>query len=238
MLKRFFILIITAFFVVSTVMGQSDDSEMSIEQSYMQEALEMMIITELSRSDYRDQKMLALEHIGSAIERGNTNEELRTTLEALSLEGTLVRVTLNKRLANDYPEVRRQAAKYLGDIGTKEAESALIKICNADPEPMVLQEAVKSLGKIGLNEDGDALNTVVWVVDKYTNSDHPDPILAIAAIETLEKFAKSNKKVDPSTVQAISRIADGPYVKVVQDRARQAIINLRKYASQGYREQT
>ena len=237
MLKRFFILVITAFFVVSTVMGQSDDAEMSIEQSYMQEAIEMTMITELSRSDYRDQKMDALKYIGRALERGNTNEELRTTLETLSLEGTLIKVTQSKRLMNDYPEVRRQAAKYLGLVGTKEAKDALIKICNADHEPMVLQEAVRSLGIIGLNDDDDAINTVVWVVDKYSNSDHPDSILAIAAIETLETFAIKYKKYDV-TIPAIRRISDGPYIKAIQDRARQAIINMRKSAAQGYRDQT
>ena len=238
MVKRFFILLITALFVVSTVAGQSDDEEMSIEESYMQEALELMIISELSKSDSRDQKMLAMEHIENALERGSTNEELRITLEALSLEGTLVRVTQSKRLMNNYPEVRRQAAKLLGSVGTKEAKDALIKICLVDPEPMVLQEAVKSLGKIGLNENDDAINAVVWVVEKYNNSDHPDPILAIAAIETLETFSKNYKKVDASTIQIISRIAEGPYFKVVQERAKQALINLRKYASQGYRDQT
>jgi len=56
--KRFFTLVVAAFFVIPAVMGQSNDSEMSIEESYLQEAIEMMIIRETSRSDSLDQNCL------------------------------------------------------------------------------------------------------------------------------------------------------------------------------------
>jgi len=236
--KRFSILIITALFAVSTAMGQSDDSEMSIEESYLQEAIELMIIRETSRADSREQKLLALEYIGDALERGSTNEELRTTLEYLSLEGTQNRVTQGRRLTNNYPEVRRQAAKHLGTVGTKEAKDALIRMCTSDNEPMVLQEAIKSLGTIGLNENDDAVGAIVWVVNKFNSGENPDQLLAIAAIDTLEKFAKKDKKVDANTIQVIVKIAEGPYYKAVQERAKQALVNLRKLAAQQQKEKS
>jgi len=238
MLKRFSILIITALFAVSTAMGQSNDSEMSIEESYLQEAIELMIIRETSRSDSREQKLLALEYIGDALERGSTNEELRTTLEYLSLEGTQNRVTQGRRLMNNYPEVRRAAAKYLGTVGTKEAKDALIKVCATDNEPMVLQEAIKSMGTIGLNENDDVVNTIVWVVNKFNSGDNPDQLLAIAAIDTLEKLAKKYRSVDANTIQLISRIAEGPYYRAVQDRAKQALVNMRKLFAQQQQQES
>jgi HEAT repeat protein len=231
MLKRLSILMITALCAVSMVMGQSSDSEMSIEESYLQEAIELMIIRETSRGDSREQKLLALEYIGDALERGSTNEELRTTLEYLSLEGTQNRVTQGGRLTNNYPEVRRQAARYLGTVGTKEAKDALIRVCTSDNEPMVLQEVIKSLGTIGINENDDAVGAIVWVVNKFNSGDNPDQLLAIAAIDTLEKLAKKYRKVDGATIQVIARIAEGPYYRVVQDRAKQALVNLRRYAA-------
>jgi HEAT repeat protein len=87
--------------------------------------------------------LIALEYISGALERGSTNDEIRQTLEYLSLEGTTNRVREGGRLVNDYPDVRRQAARYLGTVGTREAKAALIRICTSDIEPMVLQEAVK-----------------------------------------------------------------------------------------------
>jgi len=231
MLKRFSILIIATLFAVSTAMGQSSDSEMSIEESYLQEAIELMIIRETSRSDSREQKMLSLEYIGDALQRGSTNEELRTTLEYLSLEGTQNRVTQGRRLMNNFPDVRRQAAKHLGTVGTKEAKDALIRMCTTDNEPMVLQEAIKSLGTIGLNENDDAVNAIVWVVNKFNNGDNPDQLMAIAAIDSLEKISKKYRKVDANTVQLIAKIAEGPYYNAVKDMAKQALVNLRRYAA-------
>jgi HEAT repeat protein len=197
MFKRLFILIITTLFVVSTATGQSGKSnqEMSIEESYLQEALELMIIHETTRSNELDQKYIALEHIANALERGSTNEELRISLEYLSLESTQNQVREGKRLVNNFPGVRRQAAKYLGMVGTKEAKTALIKVITTDNEPMVIQEAVKSLGIIGMNDNDDAVNAIVWATDKFHNSGAPNDILAIAAIDSLEKFAQKTNEL-------------------------------------------
>jgi hypothetical protein len=232
MLKRFFILMTTMLFVVSMAMGQSGTSnqEMSIEESYLQEALELMIIHETTRSNSLDQKYIALEHIGNALERGSTNEELRLSLEYLSLESTQNQVRQGRRLVNNFPDVRRQAAKYLGLIGTKEAKSALIKVCTTDNEPMVLQEAVKSLGTIGLNDNDDAVNAIIWTTEKFHNSGAPNDILAIATIDTLEKFAQKEQRIEPNAVQLLMKISEGPYVVPVKERAKQALVKVSRYA--------
>lgn len=237
MLKRFFILIITALFVVATAMGQSGKSnqEMSIEESYLQEALELMIIHETTRSNELDQKYIALEHIANALERGSTNEELRISLEYLAFESTQNQVRQGKRLSNNFPGVRRQAAKYLGQVGTKEAKTALLKICTTDNEPMVLQEAVKSLGMIGINDNDDAINAIVWTVKRFNNSSAPNDILAIAAIDAIEKFAQKEQRIDPGAVQLLMDINSGPYVSLVKERARQALVKVSRYAAQNNR---
>jgi hypothetical protein len=234
MFKRLFILLITALFVVSTVAGQSSgksSQEMSIEESYLQEALELMIIHETTRSNELDQKYIALEHIANALERGSTNDELRLSLEYLALESTQNQVRQGKRLVNNFPGVRRQAAKYLGQVGTKEAKTALIKICTTDNEPMVLQEAVKSLGTIGLNDNDDAVNVIVWTTEKFHNSGAPNDILAIAAIDSIEKFAQKEQRIDSGAIQLLMKISSGPYVPAVKERARQSLLKVGKYAA-------
>ena len=235
--RRFFTLLIAAFLVVPAVTGQTSDSETSIEESYLQEAIEMMIIRETSRSDSLDQKLLALDHIGAAIERGSTNEEIRITLEYLSLEGTQNKARMGGRLVNNHPMVRRQAAKYLGDVGTKEAKDALLRICTSDNEPMVLQEAVKSLGTIGMNDNDDVINTIVFIMNRDTNSENPDNILAVAAIETIEKLAKQNIRADPNAIQVIARIMGGSYATPVKQKARQALVTLGRLAAQQQQQQ-
>ena len=229
MLKQFAILMIMALLTVSTAMGQSSDSEMSVEESYLQEALELMIIRETIKAESREQKMIALEYIGNALERGSTNEELRTSLEYLSVEGTQNRIIQGRRLANNYPDVRRQAAKYLGVIGTKEAKDALIRMCNNENEPMVLQEVFKSLASIGMNDNNDTINAIVWVSNKFLSDETPDNLLALSAIDALEKLTKIQKSVDVNVdvTQLITKISEGHFIKAIQDRAKQALINMR-----------
>jgi HEAT repeat protein len=229
MRKRFFILSILALYAVTVVMGQSN-SETSIEESYLQEAIELMIIYETSRSSSREQKMLALEHIKGALDRGSTNDEIRVALEYLSLDGTQNRVREAGRLTNNHPDVRQQAAKYLGTVGTTEAKNALIKVCTTDNEPMVLQEAIKSLGTIGLNDDNDAVNAVVWATTKNLNTGNPDSILAIATLDTLEKLTSKYRQTDLSTIHLVTRMLEANYPPPVREKARQLLINMRKGA--------
>jgi ABC-type transport system substrate-binding protein len=214
------------------VMGQNrSNQEMSVEESYLQQSVELMIIREQSRAESRDMKLVALEYIGDAIDRGNTGEEVRAALEYLGLEGILNKTRENGRIINNYPDVRAKAATYLGELGTPEAKNTLVKICLADNEPMVITEAVKSLAKIGLNDNGETVDAITWVVKRY-NVLNPDNLLALSAIEAYEKLAESSGRIDTEAIQTITDIATGPYIRPVQNRALQALDTLRQYSAQ------
>jgi hypothetical protein len=226
--KRFSILIVTSLFAASLAMGQSSSGkEMTPEEYYIQESIALMIIRETSRSDSMDQKMVALEFIGQAINGGSTNDEFRQTLETLGLEGTAIQARENGRLVNNFPLVRQQAARYLGQIGTEEAKNSLLRICLAENEPMVLQEVVKSLGDIGLNDNEETIATITWIVKRFDVL-NPDNLLALSAIEAFEKIAKKNGGIKyPDAIRLLISITEGPYIRPVQDRARQLISGLR-----------
>jgi hypothetical protein len=217
--------------------GSNSNREMSVEESYLQESVELMVIRETSRADSRDQKLVALEYIGDAIGRGNKGEEVRTALEYLSMEGVMNKARENGRLVNNFPDVRRKAAEYLGDLGTPEAKNTLLKIVVADPEPMVLQEAIKSLAKIGLNDNEETVNAIAWIVTRFDVL-NPDNLLALSAVDAFDKIAEKNGGIkDPNTIRVLIRIAEGPYIKPVQERARQVIMDLRKYNAQKQQNQ-
>jgi hypothetical protein len=234
-MRRFTIFCGIFVFITVLATGQGSDREMTVEQSYLQESVEMMIIREQSRTDSRDQKMIALEYISDAISRGNTNEEVRTALEFLALEGTVNQARENGRLINNYPDVRTKAATYLGDMGTPEAKNALIKIVLADTEPMVLTEAVKSLAKIGLNDNEETVNAIAWIVTRFDTL-NPDNLLALSAIEAFEKIAEKNGGIkDPSAIRILIKISDGRYIAPVRDRAKQALAQFTGHPSQKQR---
>ena len=225
------------FFAVSAAIwaqnrGSSSNQEISVEQSYLQESVELMIIREQSRAESRDMKLVALEYIADAINRGNKGEEVRAALEYLSLEGVLNQTRENGRLVNNYPDVRTRAATYLGQLGTPEAKTTLIKMVSVDNEPMVLTEAIKSLGIIGINDNDETANAISWTVNRFNNL-NPDNLLALSAVEAFEKIAAANGGIkDPSAIQTLIRIAEGPYIRPVQDRAKETLMELRKYSAQ------
>jgi HEAT repeat protein len=202
---------------------------MSVEESYLQQSIELMIIRETARATTRESKMIALEYIGDALDRGNTSDEIRQTLEFLSREGRRTMSRESGRLINNFPDVRRQAARYLGQIGTEEARDSLLEICQFENEPMVLQEAIKSLGDIGLNDNNETITNIAWVMRRFDNL-NPDNLMAIATIDAFEKIARKNGGISsPEAIQTLMRIAEGQYIRPVQERARQLIAELRSY---------
>lgn len=226
--KRFSILIITAVITVSAVAAQS---EMTVEESYLQHSIEIMIIRETARASTREQKFVALGFIGDAIERGNKSDEIRQTLDYLSREGRRSVARESGRVVNNFPDVRRESAKFLGMIGTEEARKTLLDICLFENEPMVLQEAITSLGDIGINDNNETVSIIVSVVSRFDNL-NPDNLMALATIDAFEKIAKKNNGFySPEAIALLARISDGLYIRPVQERARQLLADLRSYGS-------
>jgi hypothetical protein len=205
------------------------NQEMSVEQSYLQESVELMIIREQSRTDSRDMKFVALEYIGDAINRGNRSDEIRAALEYLSLEGVLNVARENGRVVNNFPDVRKEAASYLGKLGTPEAKNTLMKMVNVDNEPMVITEAIRSLGTIGSNDADEVSKTIAWTVSRFHNL-NPDNFMALSAIDAFERIAAANGGLrDRSAMEVLVKIAEGPYVTPVQNRAKGLLNDLRGY---------
>ena len=227
-IKRLSILIIAIAVITAAAFAQSGSQrEMTVEESYLQEAIEIMIIREFARGNSRESKMTSLEYIGEALERGNTSDEIRQTLELLSTEGRRSVARESGRVMNNFPEVRRQAARYLGQIGTEEARQSLILILQSENEPLVLQEAIKSLGDIGINDNNETARHIAWVMDRSTNL-NPDNLMAIATIDAFGKIARANGGLtSPEAIQTLMRIVEGNFQRPVRELARQLMADLR-----------
>ena len=228
--KRVLLFGMVFFALTAMLMGQASD--LTVEQSYLQDTIELTIIREQSRADSREMKMVALEYIGDAIGRGNRSDEIRVALEHLSMEGVLNTTRESGRLVNNFPDVRTRAATYLGELGTPEAKNTLIRMVRVDNEPMVLTEAIKSLGNIGINDNNETVNAIVWTATRYDNL-NPDNLLALSTIVALEKLALANNGLaSQNAIQYLIRVAEGNYIRPVQERARQALVEIRRVGAQ------
>lgn len=207
--------------------------ERTVEEAYLQETLETMIIKEQARGDTRDLKLLALRYIEQSIQEGRKNEEVRKSLEYLALETsiTVVREAGVGRIINDYPDVRAKACDMLAEFPSVETKDTLLRVALSDREPMVIGAAIRSLGKIGINDNDEVTQTISFIVNKYDIL-QPDNSLAFEALVALERLVDAGVGVkDPSIVRTVLRIADGNYIVPVKQKARQVLDKLRKSAA-------
>ena len=231
-------IIIVLFFVCTITAGaqtSNPNGEVSVEESYLQQSVENMIIREQSRAIGRDEKLIALDYIENAISRGNISEEVRTALEFLSLEGLANRTRENGRVINNFPDIRKRAVADLGNLGTPEAKNTIISLVLAEPAPMVLTEAFKSLAKLGLNENGETVNAIAWAVNRFESS-VGDEQMALSALEAFEILAEKNGgAVNNAAITTLSRIATSShYNRIIREQARMVLDKLRLQAAESY----
>ena len=185
-------------------------------------------INDYARSSNRDTKLIALNLLEEALAEGADSNEIYTILDYLALEGTQYRTT--GLVMNDQPDLRQEAVKYLGQLGTTEALNTLIRVTQVEKELLVIYETVKALGIIGINNKNQAVNAITMIFNKYQQR-MPDNRLAILTIEAIDKIGDKNNGIeDRGAIRLLSRIAQGPFHNAVKDHARQTIQNLLKYA--------
>jgi hypothetical protein len=209
-------------------------SEKTVEEAYLQESLETMVIKEQSQSDNKDMKLVALQYIKQAIDGGRKNEEIRKSLDYLALENsyTVVRSAGLGRPTNDFPDVRAKACDYLGEFPSVESKDTLLKVALGDQEPMVIAAAVRSLGKVGINDNDEVTQTISYIVTRFDIL-QPDNSLAFESLVALERIADKNGGIkDPAAIRAIMKIATGNYITPVKTKANDLLNQLRKYSAQ------
>ena len=85
--------VLVPFFMIVAVLttwGQTAGTERTVEESYLQDPLETMIIKEQAYSDSKDMKLVALQYLRQSIDDGRANPEMMKSLEYLALESTLI----------------------------------------------------------------------------------------------------------------------------------------------------
>lgn len=234
-MKKLVFVIFIAVVASSTLYSQS--SETTVEERYLSTSIEIGIITELAAADTREQKLVALDSIEQMMNEGRVNtgdRQIHSVLSSLSGEGVSIVVRENSRKTNYYPEVRRRAAKLLGELGGEDSKNTLIDITTKDKEPMVLSQAVYALGIIGLNERNEAIQAISRVIDEDVNRPAVDDNLAVASLLAIEKIAKKNggfeEDPDPKFIyRSIIAIQQGNYGPNVKKWAGLLIDRLRQY---------
>ena len=203
----------------------AEEEESTVEGEYMS-SMEDVVVQELSNSDELENKLMALQFLEEAANNGKVSPDMMVSLDHLAGEGTNTQSRTKGRVSNNFPEVRREACRILGKVGTPEAAKSLNKIVKADNEPMVLAAAINSLGEIGYNDNDETTNTIAFYSDRFETL-NPTSSLALEIVNAYEKLAPKAKDKKPilSSLQRIS--VDYRLAKPVRNRAKEVLNNLR-----------
>lgn len=217
----------------TTASGTSATGQKTVEEKRLQSSVEVQVISSLVAENGRGEKLKALEFIRGMIDKGKAtdkNLEVISLLEELGSEGTTKQVVENRRVVNDFPEVRREAAELLGQIGGDASREILLNMAIKDKEPMVISEAVYSLGLIGGGEQSARVESVITSLVKSQDVIRPDSNFAFAAVSALEMLGKKNGgKVSQEVFAALIRIQNGNYIRPVREKAKQVLDGFTKY---------
>lgn len=224
--------LVLAALTVLPAVGQAG-GEQTVEEAYLQQSLEGMIIREQAYADSKDMKLLALRYIKQAVDEGRATLEIQQALEYLVTEGTMNQVRSGGYgiVLNNFPDVRREAALILGEFKTPEAKETLIRVALAENEPMVIAAALRSLGTIGIVDNDDVTQTIAFIVNRWDVL-MPDNMLAFESLVALEALAdQHNGLKDSAAIRSIMRIADGNYITPVRQKARELLDKLRRMSA-------
>lgn len=172
---RIVYLTIIAFLALANLIAQ--ESAESIEQLYLNSSIKMQIIKTEAESRDRDRKMIALEDLEKMIADGSSeddSEQILIILSGLAGEGIIRVVREEGHIVNDFPEIRKDAAVLLGQLGTEEAAMALSNVLYTDYEPMVLNEAVLAISNIELEDTKErdlAIASAIYTQTAYGKDD-------------------------------------------------------------------
>lgn len=212
--------VMCAFLAASVVFAQNSNSgksETSAESSYLS-SVEDVVITELANSEERDNKLVALQYLESAVNEGRTTPDMMAALDSLAGEGVTSQARTNGRLMNNYPDIRAKACELLGKVPSEESKVSLKKIALADNEPMVITAAIRSLGDIGMNDNDDVTDIIAWS-EKRNAVLNPTSSLALEVIIAYEKLADTVQDKG-QMIQSVGSIATNyHYVTPVRTRA-------------------
>ena len=186
-MKKMFFLAAAVWSVLPAAAQQGQGGELSVEDYYLKESVQIEIIREQAASEDREGKLLALDYIRDSLENGDKNDDIRRVLEDIGLEGTVNKTRSEGRVANNFADVRMRAVAYLGDVGTKAAADSIVKIIRAEDEPAVVTEGFRALAKIGSNEGGKAMDTINWMFNQF-NTVNPDNRLAFSYLDALDSL--------------------------------------------------
>jgi hypothetical protein len=181
-----------------------------------------LYLQSLAGVDSRDMILLLL---GKIRDRINDNSIGKSTwyvvrlLERFSGEGLLNPVYRSLKVTNSFPDVRAEAARLLGMVGSTRSRHALIQVISNEYDAVALSAEIEALGFLASDPDGASSRAIAEALSRAGMSP-PDDRIADAVLDALERIGAYEGGVgDPAAIAAVLAISAGDFSRQIRSRA-------------------
>ena len=190
---------------------------------------EYLILDEMARSSLRVLKTEALSRIARFLGGEEYLPLPARSIEAvvglLVAEGVTSPVYVGGGQDHDFPLLRAESCRLLGELGTRGARTILVGVVENDPSIEVQSAAVRSLGVLGPDPAGRAARAISVAVGRTWESG----ALLKSGLEALASIARAGP-VDPAGQALLVRIASEASTAADRRAARDALRTSARWA--------
>ncbi len=185
---------------------------------------DFIFLRSLIFSDTYESKLTALSAIEDRILRGEIGDGylyIRHFLEMLASEGTIRVERREKKIINDFPDIRSRAAGLLARIGGIHSSRVLARSLDYEHDVGSAAAMIRAIGTLGSDLSGDATRAIAETIKHDIGlPGPPEPTLGIAAALALKSILSYNGVFpDESGYETVLMLFRNDYPKTVREAA-------------------
>ena len=209
----------------SRARGRLDQTAVNSRLSSIPDYLAMSLQLEPSS---RDSLMSFLAEVTRRIDDGTLAKStwyVRRLLERTVGVGVLNPIVEGNSVVNDFPGVRAQAAALLGQLGSLDGRSVLIRTLSQETDAFAASKEIAALGAIGSDSDGEATGAIAEAVNKFSSSGGGGADrVALAAVGAIRSIAHYEGEIpSPAGGIVLLSIYRGQYPPAIREAALAAL---------------
>ncbi len=204
----------------------------TVEEVYLERDMQLRALEQSVRGSDPSVKLSAIRDVQKMLAEGSVSgddEAAFSIVKYLAYEGNMIIVRRQDGTLTNFPMIRMEACRALGQMGGDRAKMVLTNVLMNDKEPLVLAEAVFQISEIGIEEEPEILQAIarkMIVQDAVAADDN----FTVASLHAIERIAQKNGGIkDPEVFRAVLHISERVYPRVVREKALDVLNRLRRF---------
>jgi outer membrane protein assembly factor BamB len=178
-----------------------------------------VLLRELAWADSEQLKTMALQQIEAHLEGERYLAVHLLTIEEvlgyLAGEGVIYRNRQSDMLYESYPDIRREACRLLGELGSEGARAVLLQVMASEDDTVIRTAAVDALGAVGYDPDGELGRAILNRVGEGED----ERFFLSCAASLYRLITSAGGRAHPDSYRALGTLAGVGVFPAVRERA-------------------